>query len=72
MVPQALMIGLLVGEADRVSKDAVAYSCRFGFGDLRKLIIGSNAPASTMLILFLLDNNGNELNSSHRNYIADS
>lgn len=63
MAPQALMIGLLVGEADRVSKDAVAYSRRFGFCDLRKLIMGSNAPASTMLILFLLDKNSRKLNT---------
>ena len=53
MAPVALITGLLMVEADRVSKDAVAYSLKIEFCDLRKLIMGSKAPASTMLILFL-------------------
>jgi hypothetical protein len=60
MAPQALIIGLLVEEADSVSKAAVADACRFGFCDLRKLSIGSNAPASTILILFLQDKSSYE------------
>ena len=53
MAPEAVIIGLLTVEADRVSREAVAYSCRFKSCDLRKQIMGSKAPASTMLILFL-------------------
>lgn len=55
MAPQPLIIGLLIEEADSVSKAAAAEACRFRFSDLRKLSIGSNAPASTILILFLQD-----------------
>lgn len=55
MAPEALIKGLLTEEADSVSKAAAAYSCRFKSGDCRKLMIGSKAPASTILILFLQD-----------------
>ena len=55
MAPEAPMIALLLVEADRVSKDAAAYSCRFELSDVRKLIMGSKAPASTILALFLED-----------------
>lgn len=47
------MIGLLIEEADKVSKDAVACSCNVELSDCRKPMIGSRAPASIILILFL-------------------
>jgi hypothetical protein len=33
MAPQALITGLLMVEADRVRRDAVAYSCKIEFCD---------------------------------------
>lgn len=53
MAPEAAIIGLLIEEADKVSRDAVACSRRFGHSDCRKLMIGSRAPAFTMQVLFL-------------------
>lgn len=53
IAPVALMIGLLMEEALRASRAAIAYSYGFEFVDRKKPISGSTAPASTMLILFL-------------------
>ena len=47
------MVGLVLGEADRVRRAAVAYSCKFEFGDCRKEMRGSSAPTPTILILLL-------------------
>lgn len=47
------MTGLLLGEAERVRMAAVACSCRVEFGDRRKEMRGSRAPASTILVLLL-------------------
>ena len=47
------MVGLVLGEAERVRRAAVAYSCKFESGDCRKEMRGSSAPTSTILILLL-------------------
>lgn len=53
MAPAALMVGLLMEEAERVRTAAVAYSCKLRFVDRRNPMSGSSAPASTIFILFL-------------------
>ena len=47
------MVDLVLGEADRVRRAAVADSCKFEFGDCRKEMRGSRAPESMILILLL-------------------
>ncbi|MFS7983306.1 hypothetical protein Hanom_Chr11g00972991 [Helianthus anomalus] len=53
IAPDAPMVDLFTGDADSVANKAVACSSMFKLSNWKKVTIGSNAPASTILILFL-------------------
>lgn len=53
MAPEEAMAALFMVEAERVRMVAAECSCRVRSEDWKKQSMGSSAPASTILILFL-------------------